>query len=178
MKNIILGIILTTNVFPAITHASPVNTLYKKAIGNIVDNPQCNEQEFLLETPHKISDDEDDIQQHSTKFTHDVFVTFSKDTNTKGFNIDISAFPAPKTLNEQLSAFCVISAFQAAIDPSKTTNEYMKLSQKMYSSASKSKNGRDEYQSKNYEHIVHLDKGTDKPTLTFQFYPQGYELPR
>ncbi|KLU15560.1 MULTISPECIES: hypothetical protein [Xenorhabdus] len=179
IKSIVIGIILATGFFSVSANANPANTLYKKAIGNIVDNAQCSEQEFMLEIPRKISDDEDDIELYNTQFTNDVFVTLSKDINTKGkFNVGINISPAPNTLAEQLTAFCVVSAFQAAIDPRQTTNEYMKLSAKMYSLALKSKSGHYYHQSKNYEHSAYIDVESDKPTLTFQFYPQGYELPR
>ncbi|MEQ1975005.1 MULTISPECIES: hypothetical protein [unclassified Xenorhabdus] len=177
LKQFIPSCMMIVSAWSSFVNATPVNELYKKAINNIVDNVQCSEQVFTLEIPRKIGD-EDEIQ-YNTQFTNDVFVSFSKDINTKGkFNVDINVYPAPNTLTEQLTAFCVVSAFQAAIDPSRTTNEYMKLSTKMYSLASKSKSGRYYHQSKNYEHSAYIDVQSDKPTLTFQFSPQGYELPR
>ncbi|MGJ0629369.1 hypothetical protein [Xenorhabdus bovienii] len=134
-------------------NANPVNALYKKTINNIVDNGQCSEQEFLLNIPRQISDDDEIEQNYSSRFTSNVFVDFFKEDN-KIVSIDISIAPVPKTLSEQLPAFCIISSIQAAIDPSRTKNEYMQLDSKLYSSALKS--GKYEYSSKNYDHSSFL----------------------
>ncbi|CDL81960.1 hypothetical protein [Xenorhabdus cabanillasii] len=165
MKNFTFGCVLSFLLLPGAVYADSMNVkaLYKKMLDNIVDNVQCNEQEFTLEIPRRNSDNEDVIQLYATRFTNSVLVNFAIENNKVGINIDV--YPMPKTPDEQLIAFCVVSAVQAAIDPSKTTNEYMKLGSKMYSSTLKF--GRYEYQSKKYEHSAYIDIKSQNPTLHY-----------
>ncbi|MDE9536133.1 hypothetical protein KKI91_15860 [Xenorhabdus bovienii] len=139
------------------TNANSVNKLYKKTINNILDNNQCATQELYLNIPRNASDEDEDEQRYSTQFTSNVFVNiFEK--NNKVLSIDISITPIPNSLNEQLPAFCVISSIQAAIDPSRTQNEYMKLDSKLYKSALEK--GSYDYTSKNYSHSAFTSTGS------------------
>ncbi|CDG96492.1 exported hypothetical protein [Xenorhabdus bovienii str. puntauvense] len=167
MKLIAFGCVLSFLMLSVSANANPVNVLYKKTINNIVDNGQCSEQEFTLKTPRRISDDEDEIQLYTTKFSDDIFLSFDVEKNV--IKASVSIAPMRDTLSAQLSAFCVVSAVQTVIDPSKSTNEYMKLDPKMYASAVK--NGHYKFQSKKYEHSVSFQKDKRMPTLTFMIDP-------
>ncbi|CDH19949.1 hypothetical protein KKJ17_07600 [Xenorhabdus bovienii] len=163
----ILGCALSSFIFSGAGYANTINALYKKTLNNIVDNAQCSEQEFTLQVPRRDSDDDDEIQLYAARFSDDIFLSFSVENNV--IRTSVSITPMRDTLPAQLNAFCVVSAVQAVIDPSKSINEYMKLDPKMYASAVK--NGHYEFQSKKYEHSVSFQKDERMPTLTFMITP-------
>ncbi|PHM36179.1 hypothetical protein Xmau_04323 [Xenorhabdus mauleonii] len=164
IKNIAFAIVLSSMVLPVSANADTFNALYKKAINNIKSDKQCSKQELTFNTLRKIHDDKDKIQHYSTNFSNDIFVDFSQKNNKIG--IDINVYPLLATPDDQLPAFCVISAFQAAIDPSKPIDKYMELVPELYSLAVESESH--EYQSKNYEYSMYVDTKSTLQTLTFQ----------
>jgi len=127
---------------------------YASTISQIISNADCFSEDLELIKPTLLDDDGTGIETYQTRLNTDIFVDYNI---SKGgvTGATITTLPLPKKPEDELRFICISAAVQSTIDKSNNLKQFESINAKKLSSLDP--NGRNKFESKNYEHDYYSD---------------------